>query len=144
VGSSYEASEKLGCSNANDIAKMLGVSKQRVSQLSRHWSFPRPVDVVSGRRVWMTSDIEVWQVDREKESLMTKQRPEWREILTEVMIAADEAEEAEGKFYRLVLAANARGIPWSVIGREFDLSGRQCYERFTRSDSRLRRKYGGA
>lgn len=49
-----------------DIAKLLGVSRQRADQLSRQKGFPEPVDVIhDGRvRVWDRAEVERWAASR--------------------------------------------------------------------------------
>ena len=43
-----------------EIAKLLGVSRQRVSQLSHSEGFPEPVVRLAAGPVWQTADIEHW------------------------------------------------------------------------------------
>jgi predicted DNA-binding transcriptional regulator AlpA len=44
-----------------DVAAMLGVSRQRVSQLiDSYEDFPVPVDVIAGRRVWTRDEVQRW------------------------------------------------------------------------------------
>ena len=43
-----------------EIAVMLGVSRQRVQQLTGRGDFPEPYDVLLGGRVWLRSDVEAW------------------------------------------------------------------------------------
>ena len=43
-----------------EIAVMLGVSRQRVQQLTARGDFPEPYDVLLGGRVWLRSDVEAW------------------------------------------------------------------------------------
>ncbi len=43
-----------------EIAAMLGVSGQRVSQLSRTRAFPEPVAELAAGRVWLRADVEKW------------------------------------------------------------------------------------
>lgn len=45
---------------AQEIAKMLGVSRQRVSQLTRRKDFPAPDAVLAGGKVWLTKEVEAW------------------------------------------------------------------------------------
>jgi predicted DNA-binding transcriptional regulator AlpA len=47
-----------------EIASMLGVSRQRVTQLAAHPDFPRPVAELSMGKVWLRSDIETWAAKR--------------------------------------------------------------------------------
>jgi predicted DNA-binding transcriptional regulator AlpA len=44
-----------------EIAEMLGVTKQRVTQLARDYDdFPRPEAELAGGRVWKRAAIEAW------------------------------------------------------------------------------------
>lgn len=45
---------------ANEIGDMLGVSRQRVTQLAATESFPAPVAVLSVGRIWLREDIVAW------------------------------------------------------------------------------------
>lgn len=44
-----------------EIARMLGVTTQRVDQLARLEAFPKPVAVLSAGRIWRREDIEAWR-----------------------------------------------------------------------------------
>jgi predicted DNA-binding transcriptional regulator AlpA len=46
-----------------DIAKLLGVSKQRAYQLSRVRGFPFPAGQYERGRLWRKSDIKTWARD---------------------------------------------------------------------------------
>ncbi len=43
-----------------EIAEMLGVTRQRVDQLSRTDGFPEPVAELAIGRVWRRQDVEQW------------------------------------------------------------------------------------
>lgn len=43
-----------------EIAAMLGVSRQRVTQLAARADFPQPVVVLAMGKVWHTEDVEEW------------------------------------------------------------------------------------
>jgi hypothetical protein len=43
-----------------EIAEMLGVTNQRVDQLSRTESFPAPIAVLAAGRIWQREAIERW------------------------------------------------------------------------------------
>lgn len=43
-----------------EIEKLLGVSRQRVHQLTQHPRFPDAFDALKGGRYWLTEDIEEW------------------------------------------------------------------------------------
>ena len=45
---------------AAEIAALLGVSRQRVDQLSRHEDFPEPVAELASGRIWTRQSIEEW------------------------------------------------------------------------------------
>jgi predicted DNA-binding transcriptional regulator AlpA len=45
-----------------EIAAMLGVSRQRVDQLSRTDGFPAPAAELAIGRVWELSEIQAWAV----------------------------------------------------------------------------------
>lgn len=45
---------------AEEIRVMLGLSRQRVSQLAAEDTFPAPVAMLSVGRVWLREDIEEW------------------------------------------------------------------------------------
>lgn len=51
---------RLALVSAHEIAAMLGVSRQRVDQLSRTEAFPEPVAVLAVGRIWLHEDIEAW------------------------------------------------------------------------------------
>jgi prophage regulatory protein len=43
-----------------EIATMLGVSTQRVSQLSRGAAFPEPVAKLAAGWIWKLEDVQAW------------------------------------------------------------------------------------
>ena len=45
---------------ANEIGDMLGVSRQRVTQLASAETFPAPVAILSVGRIWLREDIAEW------------------------------------------------------------------------------------
>lgn len=45
---------------AYEIAQMLGVSRQRVSQLATSTGFPEPVAVLGVGRIWLREDVVAW------------------------------------------------------------------------------------
>ena len=45
---------------AQEIALMLDVSRQRVSQLAASAGFPEPVAELGVGRIWLREDIEAW------------------------------------------------------------------------------------
>jgi predicted DNA-binding transcriptional regulator AlpA len=50
---------------AGEIAKRLGLSRQRVQQLAERDDWPEPYDELVMGRVWLISDIEAW-IDRQR------------------------------------------------------------------------------
>ena len=51
---------------AHEIAQMLGVSRQRVTQLSQRDDFPKPTVVLARGQVWHTEEIEAWMKARDE------------------------------------------------------------------------------
>ncbi|GLW27860.1 hypothetical protein Areg01_08000 [Actinoplanes regularis] len=45
---------------AGEIAKRLGLSRQRVQQLAERDDWPEPYDELAMGRVWLIADIEGW------------------------------------------------------------------------------------
>lgn len=45
-----------------EIARMLGVSRQRVQQLTSGPGFPAPVASLAMGKVWHRSDVEAWAI----------------------------------------------------------------------------------
>lgn len=43
-----------------EVARLLGVSRQRVYQLIEAGGFPEPVAVLSVGRIWRRSDVVAW------------------------------------------------------------------------------------
>jgi predicted DNA-binding transcriptional regulator AlpA len=43
-----------------EVAEMLGVSRQRVTQLAKTASFPRPTVQLAAGPVWESAEIEQW------------------------------------------------------------------------------------
>jgi predicted DNA-binding transcriptional regulator AlpA len=48
---------------AADIARRLGVSRQRVGILAQHDDFPRPIGVLGRSSVWRWASVERWARD---------------------------------------------------------------------------------
>lgn len=44
----------------HEIAEMLGVSRQRVDELSRTAAFPTPDATLRSGRIWRREDVEAW------------------------------------------------------------------------------------
>lgn len=51
---------------AGEIAKRLGLSRQRVQQLAEREDWPAPFDELAMGRVWLIADIEDW-IRKERE-----------------------------------------------------------------------------
>lgn len=49
-----------GLVGAGEIARLLGVSRQRVQQLAQRPDFPEPVAVLDMGKVWSSADVERW------------------------------------------------------------------------------------
>lgn len=49
---------------AQEIARMLGVSRQRVHQLTSRLDFPKPVVTLAMGNVWRREDVEKWAKQR--------------------------------------------------------------------------------
>ncbi|GAA2846983.1 hypothetical protein Acy02nite_03940 [Actinoplanes cyaneus] len=45
---------------SGEIAKRLGLSRQRVQQLAERDDWPEPFDELAMGRVWLIEDIELW------------------------------------------------------------------------------------
>ena len=43
-----------------EIGRMLGVSRQRVQQLTAHADFPKPEVVLDMGKVWQRAEVETW------------------------------------------------------------------------------------
>jgi predicted DNA-binding transcriptional regulator AlpA len=43
-----------------EIAKMLGVTRQRVHQLAKSYGFPEPVARLAQGPIWHATDVEEW------------------------------------------------------------------------------------
>ncbi len=44
----------------SEIAKMIGLTRQRVDQLVRLPDFPEPDAVLAAGRIWRREDVEAW------------------------------------------------------------------------------------
>lgn len=51
---------------AAEVAEILGVSRQRVTQLVARPDFPAPVAVLAMGKVWARDDVEAWAEARER------------------------------------------------------------------------------
>ncbi len=45
---------------AAEVARMLGVSRQRVSQVTAKGDFPAPIAVLTVGKVWAYEDVRAW------------------------------------------------------------------------------------
>lgn len=63
-----DAREVLDLMGVQEIAALLGVSRQRADQLSRQKGFPEPVAVLSNgrQRIWQAEDVQAWATARER------------------------------------------------------------------------------
>lgn len=52
---------------AQEIAQMLGVSRQRVQQIVKRADFPQPQVVLAMGKVWHTDDVIEWARQRGRE-----------------------------------------------------------------------------
>jgi predicted DNA-binding transcriptional regulator AlpA len=59
---------------AGEIAKRLGLSRQRVQQLAERADWPPPFDELAMGRVWLITDIEEW-IRRQRADLLTPDPP---------------------------------------------------------------------
>jgi prophage regulatory protein len=59
-GYSSHRMSQLALVSVHEIAAILGVSRQRVDQLSRTEAFPEPVALLAVGRIWLREDIEAW------------------------------------------------------------------------------------
>jgi predicted DNA-binding transcriptional regulator AlpA len=51
---------------AAEVAEILGVSRQRVTQLTSRPDFPAPVAVLAMGKVWTRDAVEAWAEARDK------------------------------------------------------------------------------
>ncbi|TDB96325.1 DNA-binding protein [Micromonospora fluostatini] len=51
-----------------EIARRLDVSRQRVQQLARYPTFPKPYAILRAGKVWRTEDIEQWIAEHRQPS----------------------------------------------------------------------------
>lgn len=47
-----------------EVAELLGVSRQRVSQLAEKPDFPKPLDRIAAGPVWRLADVKAWAKGR--------------------------------------------------------------------------------
>jgi prophage regulatory protein len=52
--------ERTPLMGLQEIQKRLGLSRQRIQQLSERAGFPPPYQTLAMGRVWLTDDIETW------------------------------------------------------------------------------------
>lgn len=52
---------------AHEIAKLLGVSRQRVQQIVNRDDFPPPVIELAMGKIWRTDDVRLWATSRGRE-----------------------------------------------------------------------------
>ena len=51
---------------AAEVARLLGVSRQRVNQLAQTDSFPSPVAILDAGRIWLAGDVQAWAAERDR------------------------------------------------------------------------------
>lgn len=51
---------------AAEIAALLGVSRQRVTQLTGRQDFPAPVQTLAMGKVWLLDDVREWADERDR------------------------------------------------------------------------------
>lgn len=51
---------------AGEIARLLGVSRQRVQQLAQRPDWPSPVAILDMGKVWISDDIHQWVTDHRR------------------------------------------------------------------------------
>ena len=52
---------------ASDIARRLGLSRQRINQLQSQPGFPKPIGRLANSNVWRWQQIERWALDTGRE-----------------------------------------------------------------------------
>ena len=50
-----------------EVADLLGVSRQRVTQLARQPGFPKPVAVLKAGKIWDADEIRAWAERRKQQ-----------------------------------------------------------------------------
>lgn len=65
VGGTSERDERPGPADLmtfGDIRRRLGVARQRATEITNHWEFPRPWFVSEDRtvRLWLRSEVDAW------------------------------------------------------------------------------------
>ena len=58
--------EGMNLVGLTEIARMLGVSRQRAHQLAQTDDFPRPAAELANGRVWEIDDVDAWMREREQ------------------------------------------------------------------------------
>jgi hypothetical protein len=51
-----------------DIARILGLTRQRANELTMHAGFPTPVAELPAGRVWVVPDVIAWAADKGRET----------------------------------------------------------------------------
>ena len=51
---------------AAEVAELLGVSRQRVTQLTSRPDFPQPAAVLAMGKVWLLDDVRAWKTARDE------------------------------------------------------------------------------
>lgn len=59
-----------------EIADLLGVTRQRAWQLSRHADFPVPAAVLTAGTIWWGKDVRAWMLQTGRSSRLTEDNDE--------------------------------------------------------------------
>ncbi|MEU4564631.1 AlpA family phage regulatory protein [Actinoplanes sp. NPDC023936] len=65
MGVEYKAQQFMGTAEIG--ARLGGLTRQRVYQLTSEPNFPAPVADLGQGRVWLTSDVETWIAEHRKQ-----------------------------------------------------------------------------
>lgn len=57
-----------------EIARLLGVSRQRVTQLAAEPDFPTPTANLAMGKVWLSADVRAWAENKRATRQLVKQR----------------------------------------------------------------------
>jgi hypothetical protein len=61
-----------GLATSAELARRWGLCRQRVSQLAAEPSFPEPVVTVGRHSLWLVTEADTWQHDREMHRLLAR------------------------------------------------------------------------
>lgn len=57
---------RMDLMGAQEVAELLGVSRQRVHQLAERPDFPRPVATLAAGKIWRGEDVRAWAARHRK------------------------------------------------------------------------------